>query len=203
MHRGTPWQTVYLKAHECPSIRCDIGTTPMALGTNTWTALDGRHSANYGQFLTPPIPRRCRTGCCLICSPRGSTTTPCAARCSVNQTHLAAWSALFSGMVALTNNRASLCRSAHAPTYTSIDHHHPAGVDGSTVRRWGRSPAPSTPRARYTNADGLRSAPLTHVGDILSTPALTETFAVPELEQLRATANTASATRCTNGCRSR
>ena len=112
VHRGTPWQTVYLKAH---NILNEIKSRESSVGTNTWAqwtwaTLDWnlrpifrrrQHRAGAG----PPVVRSC--------SPRRSMTTPRAAQLSVNvaanpndpASGLAAWSALFSGMVALTNMR--------------------------------------------------------------------------------------------------
>ncbi len=86
VHRGTPWQTVYLKAHVAPSV------PPGGLPDYSWARWAGRnetHPTNDWELME------------LF------TTTPSstAARglLSINQTNTAAWHALFSGLLTLTN----------------------------------------------------------------------------------------------------
>ena len=82
VHRGTPWQTIYLKAGvETPRIWLSwagsLGTHP----TNDWKLLD--------LFTVAPIDNAARG---LL---------------SVNQTNLAAWSAVLSGVAVLSNSVAN------------------------------------------------------------------------------------------------
>ncbi len=84
VHRGTPWQTVYLKdADMLESYVSAWRATPIMWAPTLGPA--GRATSQQGLFrttiMTPPIPRRCRIACCSTFSPLGSTTTPCAERC--------------------------------------------------------------------------------------------------------------------------
>ena len=82
VHRGTPWQTVYLKSSNVLSAAVSSGTRSLNIGSPT----PGR----TGLVTLPPtitpiwissIPRRSRITRCSICLRRGSTTIPCAGRC--------------------------------------------------------------------------------------------------------------------------
>ena len=74
VHRGTPWQTVYLKSPDILQ-QTNYGGTANYIGTNTgqWT---GDAQLATARTMTPSTPRRRRTGCCLMFSPRRSTTMP-------------------------------------------------------------------------------------------------------------------------------
>ncbi|MEP6664522.1 MAG: hypothetical protein ABJC04_12755, partial [Verrucomicrobiota bacterium] len=93
VHRGTPWQTIYLKADAAP--------------TNDWKAWSGSYESHPTQdwklmdlFYTAPNDNAARG---LL---------------SVNQTNLAAWSAALSGMVLVTNayNNAVAAGFGSSPT---------------------------------------------------------------------------------------
>jgi hypothetical protein len=90
-----------------------------------------------------------------------------------NRPSLAAWSAVFSGVVGLTNTT-FMSASYHPATnsYGSliIDPAGPAG-DNSAVGQLVTNI--NTMRAQFKNADGLKGV-FEHVGDILFTPQLTE-----------------------------
>jgi hypothetical protein len=93
---------------------------------------------------------------------------------SVNQPGLAAWSAVFSGLVALTNITADP-ESYNAPVYTNVII-SPAGPAGnnSVLGQIVNGPnGINVTRANFTNADGVVGA-FEHVGDILRVPALAE-----------------------------
>jgi hypothetical protein len=104
VHRGTPWQTVYLKAN-------DLGWTNPAAGMEGWVAdltdagpairwrkQTGNRNVLEGYYYRPVTDRvlfDVFTASINDNSTRG--------RLNINQTNLAAWSAVFSGVVALTN----------------------------------------------------------------------------------------------------
>lgn len=78
VHRGTPWQTIYLKAEAAPEdVWRQYSLDPLSHPTNDWRLLDVfsvaiHENASRGQL-------------------------------SINQTNFAAWSAVLSGVVALSN----------------------------------------------------------------------------------------------------
>jgi hypothetical protein len=93
-----------------------------------------------------------------------------------NGSSLAAWSALFSGMVVLTNttpDAAYFSRLYHPnPTYGWLNI-QPAGVNGLNSALGDLVTNINNMRAVFTNADGVAGM-FEHKGDILSTLALTE-----------------------------
>src|SRR5262249_10804999 len=85
VHRGTPWQTVYLKASGV-----DMGA---------WTNWSGNHNLFDA---TNMVPGKDRLLFDLFTTTLNDNATR--GRLSVNQNHLAAWSAMFSGIVVPTNS---------------------------------------------------------------------------------------------------
>ena len=183
VHRGTPWQSVYLKAFDVLS-ETNQGNN---IGTNTWVQWTGDNQLTYGQYFdaanTAPVKDR------LLFDLFTTAFNDNAARgtLSVNQNHLAAWSALFSGVVAISNNAAdnsSIRFNSHpqfqnssiSNTYVIIQ---PAGPYNPVL------PLAQQPlmvqlvqginqtRSAFTNADGLVGS-FEHAGDILSAPQFTE-----------------------------
>jgi hypothetical protein len=146
VHRGTPWQTVYLKAS-------DITANGSYAAWQQWTGdyadgipFDATNSAPvqdaqlFDLFTAAPAPN----------ATRGTL--------SVNQTNLAAWSAVFSGLVVPDNLTGG---------YTNIPPAGPDTVNSAVVQ------LVNGINATRANA-GLFPGAFTHVGDIVRTPALTE-----------------------------
>jgi hypothetical protein len=178
VHRGTPWQTVYFKASNLlrESYVDQDGITHFT-GSNTWAVWTGNN--NFFQAgISAPLQDR------LLPDIFTSRFNNNAARGTlpVNQTHLAAWSALFSGMVALGNNIPNDQLSMNSPVSVTNFIINPAGIVDLTA------PPPlwqllnhtvngavgiNEARAVFTNADGVVGT-FEHAGDILSAPALTE-----------------------------
>ena len=78
VHRGTAWQTIYLKSDVAAKERWQlVSLYPVTHPTNDWKIVD--------LFTVAPHPNAAR------------------GQLSVNQTNLAAWSAVLSGVLALTN----------------------------------------------------------------------------------------------------
>jgi hypothetical protein len=156
VHRGTPWQTVYLKAS-------GVNANDWAIWTGDLNLFDA----------TNMVPGRDRLLFDIFTTALNDNATR--GQLSVNQTHLAAWSALFSGLIvppiSLTNS------------YQMISPAGPAGISVPAGR-----PAANSPFAmgylvqNGTNGiDDIRANTnlfpqqvFKHVGDILATPALTE-----------------------------
>jgi hypothetical protein len=150
MHRGTPWQTVYLKS----------ATNPIAMWTN-WSGdmvnwiIGGTNYAD-ASFSHPINDRQLFD---LFTTAVDDNATR--GQLSVNQANLAAWSAVLSGVIVLTNSSATVI----SPLLIN-----PAGV---------YNPAQPPPIVRIvqginnTRTNFLNNS-FSHLGDILATPQLTE-----------------------------
>ena len=170
VHRGTPWQTVYLKAHNV--------LTVTASGTNTWMAWTGNGNP-FDAINTAPVQDRplfdLFTTAFNDNATRGTLSVNQGAGSADPAAGLAAWSALFSGMVALTNTTAMPPFSttvAFTPTNNWLLI-QPAGGSGLYSPLGNLVTNINKQRAVFTNADGVAGA-FEHKGDILSTLALTE-----------------------------
>jgi hypothetical protein len=147
VHRGTPWQTVYLKAS---------GVNASDWSTN-WTGDLNLFDA------TNMVPGKDRLLFDIFTTALNDNATR--GQLSVNQDHLAAWSAVFSGIVVPTNSVGG---------YTVIAPAGPAGVIGDVNSQLGPLVTNiNFVRGTFTNADGVVGT-YQHVGDILRTPQLTE-----------------------------
>jgi hypothetical protein len=155
VHRGTPWQSVYLK-------KTDI-LNGNNTGINTWSAWTGDVNA-FDAVNSVPVQDR------MLFDLFTTRFNDNAVRgtLSVNQTGLAAWSALFSGMVALSNNVAN----PSLPGYTNLII-SPAGVDYTNSALWNIVTNLNATRTSFVNADGVAGT-FEHAGDILNVPALGE-----------------------------
>ena len=154
IHRGTPWQTVYLKS-------TDILTNN---GIAVWKDWTGDAQQSFGQYFdasnSAPV-QDTRLFDLFSTTPNGNATH---GTLSVNQTHLAAWSAVLSGLTVPNNLTGG---------YTNIP---PAGGDVNAAVNFmvnNQSAGINATRANFTNTDGVIGA-FEHVGDIARTPALTE-----------------------------
>jgi hypothetical protein len=168
VHRGTPWQTVYLKAHNVLHTFIDNKRT-VDSGTNTWMAWTGDYNildaANSG-----PLQDRLLFDV-FTTAPNDNATR---GQLSVNQTHLAAWSALFSGMVVLSNSVPDiLFNNSKTQPSNSWLVVSPAGPNGLNSALGNLVTNINNSRAIYTNVDGVVGT-FEHKGDILSVVALTE-----------------------------
>jgi hypothetical protein len=175
VHRGTPWQTVYLKAHDVLHVLDSTGD--VGSGTNTWANWTGNNSL-VDLANSAPVQDR------LLFDLFTTRFNDNAVRgtLSVNQTNLAAWSAVLSGMVVLTNvaNFPSFATTALLAPSNSWQLIEPAAVNGVlqtmvTNINFARASTnlPYNLSYGFTNADGLVGA-FEHAGDILAVPALTE-----------------------------
>jgi hypothetical protein len=137
VHRGTPWQTVYLKSQVQKLLDVD--------GWVTWAGRADTHPTNDWHLLS------------LF------TTAPndAAARglLSVNQTNIAAWSAVLSGVPVISNGLANLANLFIEPASPQLYRI----VNDINTARW---LVPGT-----TNLDTSRAFP--DLGSVLRSPALT------------------------------
>ncbi len=181
VHRGTPWQTVYLKASDL-----NIGPGGSLPGLSFWLTSPSTPAPGWmvwsgnpdptNSFFTRPVTDR------LLFDIFTTAINDNAARgqLSVNQTNLAAWSAVFSGVVALTNSFAA--RSA-PPKFEPVII-QPAGIyDTYSPATW----PPLVKLVAGINAERSRALTngavisYTHpggwfqsAGDLLSVPELTD-----------------------------
>jgi hypothetical protein len=173
VHRGTPWQTVYLKASD---ILGGIQNNTY-VGTNTWAQWTGDTQLTYGQYFDAvnSAPVRDRLLFDLFTTAFNDNATR--GTLSVNQNHLAAWSALFSGAVTISNNAADSSSIRLKPQYqnSSISNTfmiiQPAGAAWTNSLLGQLVNGINQTRAN-TNLFPLQS--FAHVGDILATPQFTE-----------------------------
>lgn len=182
VHRGTPWQTVYLKAHNVLHTLLNAQKT-INSGTNTWQQWIGETGDANTFDAVNSVPLQDRLLFDLF------TTAPnenaARGRLSVNVdadrydpvanplAGLAAWSALFSGMVALTNTAVPPFSTApFQPAYGPVII-QPAGAEGLNSALGYLVTNINYGRSVFTNADGTHGV-FEHAGDILSVPALTE-----------------------------
>jgi hypothetical protein len=167
VHRGTPWQTVYLKSTNILDL-VQTSQSP-ADGPTTWRDWTG----NYNPFdaaaagpvqdwllfdlFTAAVSDNATRGTLSVNQSAGDydpIANPAAG--------LAAWSAVFSGIV--------VPNPTNANDYALINPAGPAGLNsplGILVTNINYT------RANFTNADGLVGA-FEHKGDILAVPQLTE-----------------------------
>jgi hypothetical protein len=182
VHRGTPWQTVYLKA---TNILNEVATDDPSLGTNTWMAWTGNFNITNAAYNVPAQDRLLFD---LFTTAFNDNATRGTLSVNVGPTtnaNLAAWSALFSGSVVLSNNAADDSVISYKPqmqtpppsnSWMTIQ---PAGVYDPTLPLAQQPPVVqivqgiNSTRAIFTNADGLVGT-FEHVGDILSVPQFTE-----------------------------
>jgi hypothetical protein len=151
VHRGTPWQTVFLKA---TNVLAEV------YGLNTWENWTGNLNP-YDAANAAPVEDRLLFDF-FTTAPNDNATR---GQLSINQPHIAAWSALLSGIAVPTNLFGA---------YTIIQ---PAGVAYTNsalgfMLQNGLTGINDT-RANYVNADGLTGV-FEHVGDILAVHALND-----------------------------
>ncbi|HOX56005.1 MAG TPA: hypothetical protein P5205_03005 [Candidatus Paceibacterota bacterium] len=178
VHRGTPWQTVYLKS---------FGVSNFAGWFNNWRRWsgDGQVVVNVGQLATNLVPINNWVNDAAFMQPNNDgrlldlftsalNNNATRGQLSINQTNLAAWSAVLSGVITLTNDVDAAGKPILAPAVIQ-----PAGVyDAFDTNTW-----PPTVRLVHAinAARANTNAPMpvypNHVfrrlGDILSVPELT------------------------------
>jgi hypothetical protein len=184
VHRGTPWQTVYLKSTNILAWANNVGQS----GINTWINRTGDiNQTGVGNFFdainSSPVEDRLLFD--LFTTAINDNSTRGQLSVNVGSNSLAAWSAVFSGVTVFSNNLpnfvvglASQPRyqkplpSQNPPVYTNLVF-APAGVNGNNSALAQTVAGIDRMRATFRNADGLVGA-FEHKGDILATPQLTD-----------------------------
>jgi len=182
VHRGTAWQSVYLKATDILNVNV-VAPSGTYYGTNLWTVWTGEPGM-YDAFGSSPVQDRLLFDLFTTALDDNATRGTLSVNQSATSTDplagLAAWSALFSGLVTVSNNipdgGTSLTlhpqRNFPAPAYTTniiqpagpFPLISPLGIIVTNIN-WVRT--------NFVNADGVKGT-FEHVGDILSVPQLTE-----------------------------
>ena len=163
IHRGTPWQTVYMKASDILAEPNPANPAFGNVGTNTWAVWTGNSSVSDAA-LTAPINDRQLVGWLV---PLMNTNAP-EKLLSVNDTNLTDWSTLFGGMVVLTNSTQYPQFKQFQPLTNGLLTIVPASpVVGQLAS------AVNTARSQFENSYGSVGT-FENIGDILSTPLLTE-----------------------------
>ena len=175
VHRGTPWQTVFLKSTNILVETLNLGNQGLInIGLNTWAQWTGdiqtvfnQNQNYYDAFNSAPVWDR------LLFDVFTTRFNDNAVRgtLSVNQDHLAAWSALFSGMTVLSNNTVSPHPAVLARPTTTYFPISPAGLGGNNSAL-GR--IVNDINATRSNTNMFPYSGFTHAGSILATPALTD-----------------------------
>jgi hypothetical protein len=166
VHRGSPWQTVFLKATNIWGLApTTLGGTVTTSGTNTWKHWTG-DANTYDAFNTTPVQDRILFDLFSTALNDNATRGQLPINVGASDTGnpaagLAAWSALFSGIVVPTNTIGA---------YTVID---PAGVATANSPLYAIVTNINYMRAHFTNHDGVAGS-FEHVGDILSVSKLTQ-----------------------------
>jgi hypothetical protein len=170
VHRGTPWQTVYLKATNI------LATS----GINTWTNWTGNLNA-FDAVNAAPIQDQLLFDAFSTApddnATRGQLSVNVAANTNNPVAGLAAWSALFSGVMVLNNNTNGLYLTTYhtihplqtIPSSTAFPI-NPAGVNGTNSFLGQLVVGINTTRA---NTNLFSQQFFAHAGNILSTPQLT------------------------------
>ena len=172
VHRGTPWQTVFLKATNILNL-----ATPQSSvgGLDTWELWTGNFNSNTVTYTAPAQDRLLFDLFTTAFNDNATRGT-----LSVNQTNLAAWSALFSGAVVLSNSAPDLTirlplfpQYQTPPPFNTSQIINPAGATGLNSALGRLVQGIIQTRANFKNADGLIGS-FEHTGDILSVPQFTE-----------------------------
>ena len=154
VHRGTPWQTAYMKSANI------LDTDPTA-----WQKWSGSGTLFLATNIAPIVDRQLFEVFTTALSDNATR-----GQLSINQTNLAAWSAVLSGVIVLTNDpvtAASTLSPAYGPGIIS-----PAGVFNPAF-------PPLPPLAQIVQGinntrANFASQTFTNLGDILATPELTD-----------------------------
>ncbi|HUA37479.1 MAG TPA: hypothetical protein VMA35_03650 [Candidatus Sulfopaludibacter sp.] len=158
VHRGTPWQTVYLKASDILQQIQVFGGVTNYIGTNTWMAWTGDANTSDAVSMAPVQDRHLAS---LLAYLMNTNDLP--SLFPVNATTPNAWPGLLNGLMALTNTASdSQIAAGGAPQFV------PVAISSN-------SPQLSFIVNAIQSAQSSQPGHFfSDVGDILSIPQLTE-----------------------------
>ena len=191
VHRGTPWQTVYLKSAD---ILTRVNSSGANIGTNTWMNWTGNFNTNDAVNASPVQDRALFdifTTALNDNATRGRLPINVAANPNDPAAGLAAWSALLSGVTVLHNNLSDAAflqppsngggprggnqasSSAPALSYTNLVI-NPAGLNGTNSPLGQLVVSINSTRANTNLFPQQTFGTKFGVGDVLATPAFTD-----------------------------
>jgi hypothetical protein len=164
VHRGTPWQTIYLKASDILAETVPFGGQQVNIGVNTWAQWTGDTNTQDAALTSPASDS-------LLVSLLGGmlNTNDLRTQFSVNTTDSKAWASLMDGFVVLSNIT-DFPASYTTPVYNNlvISSNSPTSDGLGFVSAY-----INCTRSIFVNPDGMAGT-FEHVGDILRVPALSE-----------------------------
>ena len=98
IHRGTPWQTIYLKSSDILQQMQTNGAATNCVGTNVWMTWTGDTNVSDALAMAPVQDRHLASLLAYLMN-----TKPLPSLYSVNKPNMAAWSRVLHGLTALTN----------------------------------------------------------------------------------------------------
>jgi len=176
VHRGTPWQTVYLKSTNIIDLDTNGGT-----GLSTWLKWTGDQNLGNLSFYdaTNMAPAEDRLLFDLFTAALNDNATRGQLSVNIAGGSLAAWSAVLSGVPVLENTNAVTFRQMSTaiwprPTLNIlITNIQPAGPLGALSAVSNIMAGIDRTRARFVNRDGLVGA-FEHKGDVLAAAQLSD-----------------------------
>ena len=172
VHRGTPWQTVYLKSSDIAVNANSSGEWKNrdADSLKEWQKSTGNGNDVDAYSARPVADRHIFDHITTAPNDNASRGT-----LSVNQSGLAAWSAVLSGVVALTNDMADAVLSGLNPGVKAPL--SPAVIEPAGAAYSGNVPVRRIVDAiNATRANTNFNGSFKHMGDILAVPELTVGF---------------------------
>lgn len=155
VHRGTPWQTIYLKSGDILTEGPFPGNGQQNIGTNTWMQWTGDLDPADAGLMAPTKDWHLASLLATLLGTNDATQL-----FPVNDPNINDWLNLFNGMVVYSNST-TRPYSNHAPefdTYQIVSNSLPAGVVASAIQQ---------AQSKWPIPHGADA------GDILATPELT------------------------------
>ncbi len=158
VHRGTPWQTVYLKASNLLKEFTVIGTYTDYIGTNTWAQWTGDYNISDAVLMAPLNDRQLASLLISLLDTNDPTQL-----FSVNDPNIADWLKVLDGLTVYSNSVAR----PH-PSYTVVPQYDTYVIASNSPQALVVANGIAQARAIQPNRNFY------FLGDILATPELTE-----------------------------
>ncbi len=188
VHRGTPWQTVYMKSPDILQQTQAAGNQTLQVGVPTWQLWTGNLLNSYDAENSAPDQDRLLFDLFMAAPDDDATRGQLSVNIGADDPNndpldgLASWSALLSGVLTLTNNRPDQTMSFGTPNPPSSSawNIQPLGTvpypggNMTNSAMWQIVQGINSARTNYgvfPNPDGLRGV-FEHEGDIFRVPQL-------------------------------
>jgi hypothetical protein len=189
VHRGTPWQTVYLKSTNVLALQDVIGGGQVTgSGLGTWMPWTGNVYNFFDAQNTAPVQDRLLFDLFTATPNDDATRGELSVNVGADQPFnpmvgLAAWSAVLSGSIAFSNNvNDNILTSGFKPqAQDPISGYNPPGYSNLLVQPYGVNNSAmfqlvqsiNRTRTNFVGIDGLHGV-FEHAGDVLSASALSD-----------------------------